>query len=204
MEQIDFRMSMKHLYSAPKMQPVIAEVPKMNFLMIEGKGDPNIALSFQQGIDALFSLSYTLKFMVKKGPQAVDFKVMPLEGLWWADDMSSFASGEKSSWKWTIMIMQPEFISQEMVMEAADQVKQKKHLPALELARLESFEEGLSAQVMHIGPFSQEGPAIEMLHQFIEASGYTRRGRHHEIYLSDTRRAAPEKWKTVIRQPVKK
>jgi hypothetical protein len=174
----------------------------MNFLMIDGEGDPNTSKSFGDAIETLFPLSYTLKFMTKKGPQAIDYGVMPLEGLWWADDMSAFSDGKKDDWKWTLMIMQPEFITQAMVEEAMKEVGRKKKPVSLHLARFETFREGKAAQIMHIGPFSEEGPTIEKVHQFIEENGARRSGKHHEIYLSDIRRAAPEKWKTVVRQPI--
>jgi hypothetical protein len=140
--------------------------------------------------------------MVKKGALAIDYTVMPLEGLWWADDMSSFLTADKSTWKWTMLMMQPDFITPALVAEAIQAVKRKSDPPLLETVRLETLSEGLCAQVMHIGPFSAEGPTIERLHQFIAHAGYVRRGKHHEIYLSDIRKAAPEKWRTVIRQPM--
>ena len=126
---------------------------------------------------------------------------MPLEGLWWADDMAVFASGNKSQWQWTLMIMQPAFVSDEIVGSAMAETRKKKKLPAIDRLRLEEFHEGLCAQLLHVGPFSEEGPSIERLHAFIDArSG--RAGKHHEIYLSDIRRAEPQKWKTIIRQPM--
>jgi hypothetical protein len=128
--------------------------------------------------------------------------VLPLEGVWWAEDMSVFTDGDKSSWKWTLMIMQPEYVTEELYEQALRQVRQKKGLPAVDRLHLARFREGRCAQVMHVGPFSEEGPTIERLHRFIEENGYRRRGRHREIYLSDLRRAAPEKLKTIIRQPI--
>jgi hypothetical protein len=154
-------------------------------------------------VEALFTVSYTAKFMVKKGPQAIDYSVMPLEGLWWADDMSAFANGDKAKWKWTAMIMQPQFLLEKSVIQKAiEEVRRKKALPALEALRLESFSEGRCAQVLHIGPFSEEGPTIQRVHDFIDARS-ARTGKHHEIYLSDIRRAEPSKWKTIVRQPMK-
>lgn len=202
MQKIDFTKELKHLYIPPVKGPVRVDVPPMNYLMIDGAGDPNRAPAFAQGIEALFSVSYTLKFMVKKGVLGIDYGVLPLEALWWAEDMSAFTTGDKSSWQWTLMIMQPDFITGEMVSAALAEVKKKKKLPALALVRFEAFEEGPSAQIMHIGPFSEEGPNIEKVHRFIEESGCCRTEKHHEIYLSDIRRADPKKWKTVIRQPM--
>jgi hypothetical protein len=140
--------------------------------------------------------------MVKKGAMDIDYGVLPLEGLWWADDMSAFSTGNKDAWKWTMMIMQPEFITSDMANEAIEEVARKKKPVALPLLRFEAFKEGRSAQILHIGPFAEEGPAIAKVHAFIEASGARMTGKHHEIYLSDMRRTAPEKWKTIIRQPL--
>lgn len=127
---------------------------------------------------------------------------MPLEGLWWADDMSAFAANDKSKWEWTMMIMQPHFVEAAVIQAAIEEVKRKKALPAVDALRLENFTEGLCAQVLHIGPFSEEGPTIQRVHDFIDAKS-ARTGKHHEIYLSDIRRAEPTKWKTIIRQPMK-
>ena len=202
MQKIDFKKRLGALYSAPAKAPVIVEVPRMNFIMVDGAGDPNTSEEFQQAVEALFSVSYALKFLIKKGPAAIDYGVLPLEGVWWAEDMSVFTAGDKSSWKWTLMIMQPEYVTGELYEQALRQVRRKKDLPAVDRLRLEPFLEGRSAQVLHVGPFSEEGPTIERLHRFIEENGYRRRGRHREIYLSDLRRAAPEKLKTIIRQPI--
>ena len=202
MEKIDYKKKLKQLYKHSTKKVEIVEVPEMNFLMIDGEGDPNTSQSFSDAIEALFPLAYTLKFMVKKGDIGIDYGVLPLEALWWADDMSAFTTGNKDSWKWTAMIMQPEFITRELVEIATKEVEIKKNPGSLSLVRFESFKEGKAAQVMHIGPFSEEGPTIEKLHLFIEDKGCHRAGKHHEIYLSDIRRAAPEKWKTIIRQPM--
>ena len=204
MQKIDFKKRLKQLYSAPAKVPVIVEVPPMNFIMIDGIGDPNTSLEFQQAVEALFSTSYTLKFMIKKGPLAIDYGVLPLEGVWWADDMANFTAGDKASWKWILMIMQPEYVTPEFFEQALEEVGKKKELPALDQLRFESFHEGLSVQVLHVGPFSEEGPTIERLHRSIRDNGYSKSGKHREIYLSDLRRAAPEKLKTIIRQPIAK
>jgi len=173
----------------------------MNFLMLDGKGDPNTSQSFIDAIEALYPVAYSLKFTAKR-KKGIDYGVMPLEGLWWADDMSSFSEAKIDEWKWTLMIMQPEFITSGMVEEAIKEVAMKKGPVSLPLVRSEAFREGKAAQIMHIGPFSEEGPTIEKVHSFIESSGCSRVGKHHEIYLSDMRRTAPEKWKTIVRQPM--
>jgi len=132
----------------------------------------------------------------------IDYGVMPLEGLWWVDDMSQFSIDDKSNWKWTAMIMQPEHVTQDLFAAAFEQVEKKKNPVALSKIRFQPFSEGKAAQTMHLGPFSEEGPIIERIHNFIWESECSLVGKHHEIYLSDIRKSAPEKWKTVIRQPI--
>ena len=202
MNKIDFKKELKHLYQPSAKDVVQVEVPEMNYLMIDGEGDPNTSSVYQAAVEALFALSYSIKFTAKKGTLAIDYGVMPLEGLWWADDMASFSVDDKSNWKWTMMIMQPDFITPEMVDTALDEVGRKKKLVAPGEVRFASLLEGTCAQIMHIGPFSAEGPTVERLHKFIVEAGRKPSGKHHEIYLSDIRKAAPEKWKTVIRQPM--
>jgi len=204
MKKIDYKKALKQLYAPGTKSVVWVDVPTMNYLMIDGRGDPNTSQEYRESVEALFSLSYTIKFMIKKGDLAIDYGVMPLEGLWWVDDMSQFDVNDKSDWKWTSMIMQPEPVTKDLVNEALEQVQKKKDLPAIPRVRFESFLEGKAAQIMHLGPFSEEGPAIERIHDFIWEAGYQLSGKHHEIYLSDIRKADPSKWRTVIRQPAKK
>ena len=203
MKKLDLKKELKHLYQTSAKEVVEVEVPTMNYLMVDGEGDPNTATVFAEAVEALFTVSYTLKFMVKKGALATDYGVMPLEGLWWADDMSKFGIEDKSNWKWTAMIAQPPFVTRAMLDAALAEVKNKKNPAALSQLRFEAFTEGKCAQILHIGPFSDEGPTIARLHKFIETNGGKLRGKHHEIYLSDIRKAAPEKWKTIIRQPLR-
>lgn len=202
MQIIDLKKELKQLYQPSAKAVCEVEVPSMNFLMIDGEGDPNTSQSYAETVEALFSVSYAIKFMAKKGALAIDYGVMPLEGLWWADDMSSFSINDKTKWKWTMMMMQPVFITKEIILNVIAEVKKKKNLPALSKLRIEQFTEGRCAQILHIGPFSEEGPTIEKVHQYIDACG-KRTGKHHEIYLSDIRKADPAKWKTIIRQPMK-
>lgn len=202
MVKLDLVKELKDYYSSSVKHVVLVNVPEMQFLMVDGKGDPNTSREFQAAIEALYSLSYTLKFMVKKGRTAIDFKVMPLEGLWWVNDMATFSVEAKEDWSWTLMIMQPELVTQDLYKEALEQVKKKKENALLTQVRLENYHEGMSVQTLHIGPFSEEGPTVARLHQFASDQGYTLRDKHHEIYLSDPRRSAPEKWRTIIRQPV--
>lgn len=201
MKKIDLRKELKHLYSAPCKEVVAVDVPTFRFLMIDGQGDPNTSSEYAQAVAALFSVSYAAKFKVKNELQLCDYAVMPLEGLWWADDMSAFVTGDPASWKWTMMIMQPDFVAPEVIEEAMAETKRKKKLAAIDRLRLEEFTEGRAAQVLHVGPFSEEGPTIDRLHAYIRArSSLT--GKHHEIYLTDVRRADPRNWKTIIRQPM--
>ena len=200
MNKIDFKKELKQLYNPSPKVVVIVDVPPLNFLMIDGHGDPNTAAAYKEAVEALFGLSYALKFMVKK-ELGVDYAVMPLEGRWWVEDMSRFSLDNKSAWQWTAMIMQPEYIVADLVQAARVQVARKKKLPALPLLRLETFHQGQAAQIMHLGPYAAEAPTIAQLYQFIAAQGGQRMGKHHEIYLNDPSRTAPEKLKTVIRQP---
>ena len=197
----DLRRELKALYTAPVATPVIVDVPALHFLMVDGKGDPNTPPEFANAVEALYGVSYALKFMAKKGALAIDYPVMPLEALLWADDMEAFRSGDRSAWRWTAMILQPDFLTATMIADAIAATRKKKPNPALDQLRLETFAEGRAAQLMHIGPFNAEGPNIEKLHAFIAAEGTALSGKHHEIYLSDMRRTAPDKLKTLIRQP---
>ena len=201
MKKIDYKKELKYLYKPSPKKVEEVNVPDMNFLMIDGSGGPN-SKEFADAIATLYPVSYTLKFVVKRGDLEIDYGVMPLEGLWWSDDMTSFVAGDKEKWQWKLMIMQPDFITEVMVKAAIEEVRRKKNPVSLPLVKFESYNEGKSAQIMHIGPFSEEGPTIEKVHSFIDAAGNKRTKKHHEIYLSDIRRAAPEKWKTVIRQPM--
>jgi len=202
--KVDFKKELKHLYNPSSKEAVIVDVPEMNFLMMDGAGNPNTAPEYKEAIEALYAMSYALKFMVKRGEAAVDYGVMPLEGLWWADDMTQFSVENKDIWKWTAMIMQPEYVTKDLFTKAIEQVRERKSLPALPEMRFESLREGLVAQIMHLGLYSDESPTIEKLHNFIRVQGHELRGKHHEIYLTDPQRSTPEKMKTVIRQPVRK
>lgn len=199
LERIDLRKQLKSLYGGSG-APAVVDVPAMNFLMLDGHGDPNTSPAYAEAIAALYSVAFTLKFGLKRS-RKIDYAVMPLEGLWWADDPRSFLVGDKSKWHWTMMIMQPDFVARADVDEAVAAAAQKRPNPSLARMRFESFTEGRSAQLLYIGPYSAEGPTIERLHGFIAEQGGRLTGHHHEIYLSDPRRAAPEKLKTIIRQP---
>jgi hypothetical protein len=201
MAKIDLKKDLKHLYSPSSKAVSVAEVPPMNFLMIDGTGDPNTAPEYAEAVEALYALAYALKFKVKKSKGQVDYAVMPLEGLWWAEEMSQFSVNNKAAWRWTMM-MQPEYVTAGLFKEVLPEVQKKKNLAALSKARFERYAEGLSAQIMHVGPYAEEGPTVARLHDFIHQSGRKVRSKHHEIYLGDPRKSAPEKLRTVIRQPM--
>jgi hypothetical protein len=204
MDKIDYKNEFKILFNPSSKKAVIVDVPAFIFLMVDGMGDPNTSQDYKDAVETLFGVAYTLKFIVKKGKPAVDYGVLPLEGLWWADDMNSFVEGNKDVWKWTAMIMQPILVTEQMFRIAVDQVKKRKNPPALSKLRFETFPEGLSAQILHLGPYSAEKLTVEKIHGFIRENGYVETGKHHEIYLSDPRKSAPEKMKTILRQPMKK
>lgn len=201
LKKIDYKKELKHLYNSSDKKIDVIDVPAMNFLLIDGRGDPNTSKEYQDTVETLYALSYALKFMIKKSKLKIDYGVLPLEGLWWTEDMSKFSVGNKKDWKWTSMIMQPEYITEGLFNEAVDQVRKKKGLPALSKVRFEVFAEGNAAQIMHTGPFSEESPTIDKVHDFIKTNNFKLAGKHHEIYLSDIRKASSDKWKTIIRQP---
>ena len=204
MSKVDFKKELSEFYSPPA-KFVIVDIPEMRFLMIEGHGDPNVAQEYQDAVGALYALAYKIKFM-SKNQLGQDYVVPPLEGLWWAEDMEAFTTArDKSQWDWNMMIMTPEWITSEMYAEALELVRKGKNPVAMDKVRLESYHEGLSVQIMHIGSYDSEGPTLMKLHrEFIPNNGYVEKGKHHEIYLGDPRRVAPEKLKTVLRQPVRK
>jgi len=202
MKNIDHLKNLSHLYSQKKNEVSILEVPCMNFLVIDGTGSPNNNPAYSDAVGALYALAYHLKFTVKKS-LGIDYKVMPLEGLWWAEDMRLFTLENRDNWLWRMMVMQPDFVSADMAAQAVDEVRRKKNPPRLDEVRFESYDEGLCAQIFHAGPYGEaERPSIERLHQFIFDKGYRLRGKHHEIYLNSPLRSAPEKLKTIIRQPM--
>ena len=202
MTHTDWKKDLKHLYNPPKGKFTFVDVPPLNFLMLDGHGDPNTAQDYVDAVQALYSLAYTIKFALKA--KGVEFPVAPLEGLWWVSDMARFTMADKSEWDWTMMILQPDAVTADVVEAARAEALRKKGLPALERVRLETYHEGLSVQTMYLGPYADEGPTIAAMHRFAEEQGYALHGKHHEIYLGDPRRSVPEKLKTIIRQPVQK
>lgn len=197
----DYKQVWKQLY-APPAAPALVDAPPMRCLMVDGEGDPNRAPAYAAAVEALFSVAYGLKFALRR-VGAEDYVVMPLEGLWWADDMDDFLSGRRERWRWTMLIAQPVAVPEGLLALVADEVARKK-APAARDVRLELLSEGLCAQVMHRGPYADEAPVIAALHAFTTGQGLALAGRQHEIYLSDPRRTAPEKMRTVLRQPVRR
>ncbi len=203
--KVDHTKILGNLYNQSKKEISLVEVPPLNFLTIQGSGSPNQNQAYSDAVGALYAIAYKIKFSIKNGPLKLDYKVMPLEGLWWAEDMREFNLDERNNWLWQMMILQPQEVTQANFEEAVEEVRRKKNPPRLDEVKFESFHEGTCAQVFHAGPYGEaEAPSIERLHAFIHANGYELAGRHHEIYFNSPLRSAPEKLKTIIRQPVHK
>lgn len=230
--KVDFKKELKELYNPSAKEFALVDVPPMQFLMVDGQGDPNTAAEYAEAVEALYGLAYTLKFMSKREMDR-DYGVPPLEGLWWAADMNVFTRTiERDAWLWRMMIMTPDWITGEQFGRAVEEVKRKKvqhgdtgdtgkkgelrgtggnsgelkkGVAGLDRVRLERFEEGLAVQILHIGPYTAEGPTIARLHgEYLPQNGLVENGEHHEIYLGDPRKSAPEKLKTILRQPVRR
>jgi len=202
MDKIDFKKVLPALYRPPADRFMRVEVPVLKFVKIDGSGDPNSATAYKQAIEWLYSVSYSVKFAAK-ALLAKDYVVPPLEGLWRADDPADFTARRKDRWSWTMMIMAPDFIDQS-IFEAAVGKAEKKLGARPESLRMESYEEGASLQIMHIGSYDDEGPILAKLHnEVMPSQGVIFAGPHHEIYLSDARKTAPAKLKTILRQPIK-
>lgn len=202
MEKLDFKKKLKEFYLPSSKDFALVQVPEMQFVMIDGEGNPG-GEAYVQAVQWLYSVIYPIKFIAKK-KLGKDFVAPPLEGLWWADDINAFVDGDREAWKWRMMIATPDWATKDMFEEAVVKA-QKKLGERPDSLKLEKFEEGLSVQIMHIGSYADEAPTIARMHQeFIPENGLVENGHHHEIYLSDPRRVAPEKLKTVLRQPVRK
>jgi hypothetical protein len=198
---IDLRRERSALYSATR-APAFVDVPELPYLMIDGHGDPDTAPDYAAAVQALYSVAYTLRFALKRRADPVDAPVMPLEGLWWTADMSTFSTGDKSAWDWTLMIAVADLVTAADVDEARSAAARKRPDAPLDQVRMETFGEGRCAQVLHVGPYRDEGPTVAGLHAFIAQRGHRLAGKHHEIYLGDPRRSAPERLRTIVRQPV--
>ena len=217
MVKTDFKVEQPELYRPSSKAFELVDVPRMSFLMVDGRGDPATSTAYHEAIEALYSVAYTLKFLGKS--EGRDFAVPPLEGLWdspavrkalegVADEnawIRAFKAADRDAWEWTAMIRQPSWITSGMVRDAKATAAAKKSLPALDRLRLEPFREGLSVQIMHVGPYSAEAPTLARLHtRHLPDNRLREAGRHHEIYLGDPRRTAPTRLKTILRQPVRR
>jgi hypothetical protein len=202
MDKIDVKQTLSYLYAPKNKDWEFVDVPTMNFLMIDGEGNPNTAQSYVEAVEALFSVSYTVKFMSKRQLEK-DYVVGSLEGLWHADDPSVFVKRDKDAYKWIMMIMQPDWITVDMINEAIEAAGKKKILPGLSKIRFEPYSEGKCLQLLHIGSYDDEAPKLAYLHdEYMPGHSLQFNGHHHEIYIGDPRKSAPEKLKTILRQPV--
>ncbi len=200
MQKLDLKKTHPDLYRPSKARFSVVEVPSMAFLMVDGQGRPG-SQPFQQAVQALYGMAYTLKFL-SKAERELDFGVMPLEGLWWVEGEQPFHTAPGDDWRWRLMIRQPEHITPAMVEQARQTLQAKKDPPALPLLRFATYHEGLAVQILYVGPYDQEGPTLERMAAFIAQQGLVAQGKHHEIYLSDPNRTAPERLRTILRQPV--
>jgi len=200
MGKANFVAERRDLYAPSPKEFTSVVVPAFRYLMIDGHGDPNTSPDYAAAVQALYALSYAAKFASKVQLDR-DYSVLPLEGLWWAETPEAFIARDKDAWSWTMMIRQPVELTSELWIAVRNKAA-RKDLPALSHVRLETFDEGLSVQIMHIGSYDAEGPTIARMHGWIAANGYLERGVHHEVYLGDPRRAAPERLRTILRQPI--
>ena len=199
MTKIDFKKDFKRFFNPPDTQVVEEDVPPFQYLMIDGSGAPEDQ-GYMDAIATLYPVAYTIKFALK--PEH-DFTIGPLESLWWDDTPGGFNAAHREGWKWTALIIVPDFVTQDHLAAVVDQVRRKgKPAPLLDRVRLEMVDEGRCVQIMHLGPYDAETATIRRLHDYMTDNGMSFRGKHHEIYLSDPRTTAPERLKTVIRQPV--
>jgi hypothetical protein len=201
-QKVDFKKDLKHLYNPPKGDFHVVAVPEMNFLMVSGTGDPNTSEDYQQAVEGLYTISYGIKFAFKS--QGLDHVVPPLEGLWWMENMNDFTLANKASWEWTMMIMQPEWVTAEAVEKVVHDAMKKKKLTTLRKIQFAPYHEGLSVQILYTGAYENEAPTIAEMHRYIKSHGYQTNGKHHEIYLGDPRKVSPEKMQTILRQPIRK
>lgn len=196
----DLRHEHPRLYRAPD-EPVRLTVPPLRFVMVDGSGDPSTSPAYADAVSTLYAVSYGVRGLVKQSG-GTPWTVLPLEGLWWADDMSAFIAGSRGDWLWTMMIAQPEVVTVDLIERAVSAAVAKGRAPAADRLRFEAFDEGDVVQVMHHGPYADEGPTIAALHAFVADHGWERVGKHHEVYLNDPRRVAPAAMRTILRQPV--
>ena len=206
----DFKKEYKEFYM-PKSKPETVTVPKANYIAVRGKGDPNDeGGAYQQAVGILYAVAYTLKMSYKTDYRIegfFDYVVPPLEGFWWQDGVGGIDYSDKSTFNWISVIRLPDFVTQKDFDWATGEAEKKKHLDCSK-AEFLTIDEGLCVQIMHIGPFDDEPATVSMMNAYLLENGYENdfsgNRLHHEIYLSDARKVAPEKWKTVIRHPIKR
>ena len=208
MKQLDLKKQLKRYYQPSAKAVDLVDVPRFKFIMLDGTlkagATPGTSREFQEAIGAMYGFAYTLKFASKlRTVRPIDYPVMALEGLWWTEG-KGFAFDPKRAWNYRLMILVPDHIDAAMFRAARRQLEEKRPNPDLAQVRLASFEEGLCIQIMHVGPYAEEPTTIARMHEFAKENGYLLRGKHHEIYLGDPRRTAPERLKTVLRLPVRK
>ncbi|ACQ78318.1 conserved hypothetical protein [Beutenbergia cavernae DSM 12333] len=197
----DVKRELPALYAPKNRAWDLLDVPPQQFLAVDGEGDPNTSEAYARAVEALYAVAYTLRFASKR--DGFEFVVGPLEGLWWSPDPAVFTARAKEKWHWRMLITLPERLTGAQVTQAAAAAQAKKGLPAISDVRLERMHEGLCAQVLHLGSYDDETPVLAELHErYLPQLGLVPTGHHHEIYLGDPRRTAPEKLRTVIRQPV--
>lgn len=203
MTRYDVKRELKQYYAPKNTDWALVEVPEQRFIAIDGRGDPNTSADYAHAVEALYAVAYTIKF-TSKTALGRDFVVGPLEGLWWSDRPEVFATRAKEAWQWRMLISQPDWITDDLIDEAKQAALKKKNLPTIAEIRCERLEEGTSAQLLHVGPYDDEGPTLARLHgEYLAANDLRMSGHHHEIYLSDHRRTDPAKLKTILRQPVR-
>lgn len=203
MTRYDVKRELKHCYAPTNTDWALVDVPEQQFIAIDGAGDPNTSDEYARAVEALYAVAYPLKFASKQ--RGRDYVVAPLEGQWWADDLAVFTTRDKHSWQWRMLISQPDWITTDMIDDAKDTAIAKKKLDTIADIRHLSLHEGTSAQVLHIGPYDDEAPALARLHdEWLPANQLREAGHHHEIYLSDPRRTDPAKLRTILRQPVRR
>lgn len=204
MTRYDIKRELKQCYAPRNRDWALVDVPAQRFIAVDGSGDPNTSADYARAVEALYTVAYTIKFASKRTLDR-DFVVGPLEGLWWSDRPEVFTARDKDAWQWRMLISQPDWITEDFIDDAKQTALTKKGLPTIADVRYEPMHEGLCAQVLHIGPYDDEGPILAALHgEYLAANNLRMTGHHHEVYLGDPRRSAPAKLRTVLRQPVER
>ena len=205
MTKIDLKKTLPDMYSADKHSVSIVDVPRVKYIMLEGKGDPSAGASMRYAAETLQILARTMRAINKRNPDTPDFTIMPLEAQWWAETVGAFVNDDRQRWYWNSMIALPNFITRDVFREAKKKLlKTKRIYPGLRKVKYKTVKDGLSVQLLHVGAFERQGDAIDVIHEYILENGYKLSGLHHEIYLNDMTRHLPQRMRTVVRQPVDK